>query len=169
MAYQSTLTEREKTLFENDPATALDLYVMKSDGTDVRRITDVFGYDGGPFFSPDGKRICWRRFAEDGATAEIYTANTDGSDAKRLTTLGAMSWAPYFHPSGDYLIFATNLNGFANFELYLVDADGKHEPVRVTTTDGLMACRSLPPMAKILRGHPIEPPQKNRRSHCRVE
>jgi Tol biopolymer transport system component len=136
LAYSKPLSDREKLLFEKDPATALDLYVMNSDGSDVRQITDVFGYDGGPFFSPDGKKICWRRFAEDGATAEIYSANVDGSDPKRLTNIGAMSWAPYFHPSGDYLIFGTNINGFANFELYLVDAEGKHEPVRVTTTDG---------------------------------
>jgi len=136
LAYQAGLSEREKTLFANDPATGLDLYVMKSDGTEVKRITDVFGYDGGPFFSPDGKRLCWRRFSEDGATAEIYSANVDGTDAKRLTSLGAMSWAPYYHPSGDYLIFGTNLNGFANFELYMVDGQGSHEPVRVTTTDG---------------------------------
>jgi Tol biopolymer transport system component len=135
-AYAKPLSEREQTLFANDPSVALDLYMMRADGSDVRKITDVFGYDGGPFFSPDGKRICWRRFSEDGATAEIFSANLDGSDAKALTRLGAMSWAPYFHPSGDYLIFATNLQGFANFELYLVDAAGSHEPVRVTTTEG---------------------------------
>ena len=136
LAYQSGLTEREKTLFDTDPATALDLYIMKSDGTDVKRITDMFGYDGGPFFSPDGKRLCWRRFAENGATAEIYSANLDGTDAKRLTSIGAMSWAPFYHPSGDYLIFGTNVNGFANFELYMVDAEGSRTPTRVTTTDG---------------------------------
>lgn len=135
-AYNKPLSDREKTLFENDPAVALDLYVMNSDGTNVRKITDVFGYDGGPFFSPDGKRICWRRFSEDGATAEIYSANVDGSDPKQITRLGAMSWAPYFHPSGDYMIFATNLQGFANFELYIVDAAGTKEPVRVTSTEG---------------------------------
>ena len=135
-AYAKPLSEREQTLFGNDPAVALDLYVMNSDGTNVRRITDVFGYDGGPFFSPDGKRLCWRRFSEDGATAEIYSANIDGSDPKQLTRLGAMSWAPFFHPSGDYMIFATNLQGFANFELYIVDAAGTKEPVRVTSTDG---------------------------------
>jgi Tol biopolymer transport system component len=135
-AYTQSLSEREKALFANDPSVALDLYMMRADGTEVRRITDVFGYDGGPFFSPDGTRICWRRFSEDGATAEIFSANLDGSDAKALTRLGAMSWAPYFHPSGDYLIFATNLQGFANFELYLVDAAGTHDPVRVTTTEG---------------------------------
>lgn len=135
-AYEKPLTPREKTLFENDPAVALDLYVMDSDGTNVRKITDVFGYDGGPFFSPDGKRICWRRFSEDGATAEIYSANVDGSDPKQITRLGAMSWAPFFHPSGDYMIFATNLQGFANFELYIVDAAGTKDPVRITSTDG---------------------------------
>ncbi len=135
-AYDKPMSERERTLFERDPAVALDLYVMNADGSNVRRITDVFGYDGGPFFSPDGTRLCWRRFSEDGATAEIYSANIDGSDAKRLTSLSAMSWAPFYHPSGDYMIFATNLQGFGNFELYAVDSQGAHAPVRVTTTDG---------------------------------
>lgn len=149
-AYAKPMSEREQTLFANDPSVAVDLYMMRADGTDLRKITDFIGYDGGPFFSPDGKRICWRRFAEDGATAEIYSANLDGSDAKALTRLGAMSWAPYFHPSGDYLIFGTNLQGFANFELYLVDAQGQHEPVRVTTTEGFDSLPVFTPDGKEL-------------------
>lgn len=135
-AYSRELTDREKELFEIDPAYMIDIYIMNADGTNVRQLTDVPGYDGGPFFSPDGTRICWRRFAENGATAEIYTMNIDGSDVRRLTEINAMSWAPYFHPSGDYLIFTTNRHGFGNFELYLVRADGQGEPVRVTYTDG---------------------------------
>tara|TARA_R110002049_G_scaffold2750_2_gene21722 strand:+ start:596432 stop:599431 length:3000 start_codon:yes stop_codon:yes gene_type:complete len=135
-AYTSELSPREKQQFEIDPAFMIDIYVMNADGTNIRQLTDVPGYDGGPFFSPDGSRICWRRFSEDGATAEIYTMKTDGTDVRRLTQIGAMSWAPFFHPSGDYLIFTTNKHGFANFELYLVRADGEGEPVRVTSTDG---------------------------------
>ncbi|MCM2369292.1 M20/M25/M40 family metallo-hydrolase [Aporhodopirellula aestuarii] len=141
-AYLRELTPREKELFDRDPAFMIDLYLMNADGSplpdgrSVRRLTDEPGYDGGPFFSPDGQRICWRRFSPDGATAEIFTMNVDGSDVKRLTSLNAMSWAPFFHPSGDYLIFTTNRHGFANFELYLVRADGEGEPVRVTTTPG---------------------------------
>ena len=150
LAYQSQLSEREKMLFKNDPATALDLYIMKSDGTEVKRITELFGYDGGPFFSPDGKRLCWRRFSEDGVTAEIYTANLDGTDVKRLTSIGAMSWAPFYHPTGDYLIFGTNVQGFANFELYLVDVNGNHAPVRVTTTDGFDSLPVFTPDGKEL-------------------
>ena len=130
------MSPRQRELFKLDPAFMNDLYIMRSDGTDVRRLTDEPGYDGGPFFSADGTRICWRRFSEDGATAEIFVADRDGRDVRRLTDIGAMSWAPYFHPSGDYLIFTTNRHGFANFELYLVRADGGGQPVRVTHTDG---------------------------------
>ena len=94
------------------------------------------GYDGGPFFSPDGKRIVWRRFDESGAIADVYTMATDGSDVRQVTRFGSMSWAPYYHPSGKYLIFTSNKLGFSNFELHLVDAEGRTAPVRVTFTDG---------------------------------
>ena len=135
-AFEDKLTAEQTAAFKTDPAWANEIYVMKADGTDVKRLTTSAGYDGGPFFSPDGKRICWRRFDESGAIAEIMTMNIDGSDQQQLTHLEAMSWAPYYHPSGKYLIFTTNRHGFANFELYMVDAAGKHEPVRVTYTPG---------------------------------
>ena len=135
-AYQETLTEEQQKQFDLDPAWANEIYIMDADGSNVRRLTNQPGYDGGPFFSPDGTRICWRRFSENGATAEIMTMNIDGTDQRQLTTLQAMSWAPYYHPSGKYLIFTTNRHGFANFELYLVDAEGKSEPQRVTHTPG---------------------------------
>lgn len=130
------LSPADQELMKTDLSYFLDLYLMKSDGTEVRRLTDVPGYDGGPFFSPDGQRICFRRFSPDGATAEIYTMKLDGTDVQQLTHLGAMSWAPFYHPSGDYLIFTTNRHGFDNFELYLVDSQGEREPQRVTYTPG---------------------------------
>jgi len=121
---------------KTDPAWFGDIYLMNADGSDVRRLTDIPGYDGGPFFSPDGGRIIWRRFAEDGVTADIYTMNLDGGDVRRLTDFESMAWAPYYHPSGRYVIFTANKLGFSNFELFLVDAEGRREPVRVTFTDG---------------------------------
>lgn len=130
------LSAEDRKRLETDPAWFGEIYLMNADGTNQRRLTNTPGYDGGPFFSPDGQRIIWRRFDETGVIADIYTMKLDGSDVSRLTNFGAMSWAPYFHPSGKYVIFASNKLGFENFELYLVDAEGKHEPVRVTTTAG---------------------------------
>ena len=159
-AYSRKLSPREQQQFEIDPAFMNDIYIMNADGTNVRQLTDIPGYDGGPFFSADGTKICWRRFSEDGATAEVYTMNTDGSDPKRLTNIGAMSWAPYFHPSGDYLIFTTNKHGFANFELYLVRADGQGEPVRVTETDGFDGLPVFLPDGKRLSWTSTRTPEK---------
>ncbi len=128
--------EVDENQLARDPAYFIDLYIMDSSGRNIRRLTDSPGYDGGPFFSPDGERIVWRRFSPDGATAEIYSMKTDGSDVRQLTDLGVLSWAPFYHPSGEYLIFTTNLHGHANFELYLVDTRGEKPPVRVTHSDG---------------------------------
>lgn len=135
-AYSGDLSPAEQKLFEQDPASAIDIYMMKADGSEVRRLTDTPGYDGGPFFSPDGRSICWRRFSENGVTAEIMVMDIDGKNQRALTHMHAMSWAPYFHPSGDYLVFATNKHGFDNFEIYMVDAAGKRDPVRVTYRKG---------------------------------
>ena len=135
-AYEGQLSEKEKGIFERDKSYFSEIYLMGADGSNLRRLTNVPGYDGGPFFSADGTRICWRRFSENGHQAEIFTMKVDGSDQRKLTKLGKMSWAPYFHPSGKYLIFSTNTQGFQNFELYLVDADGTRNPIRVTYTDG---------------------------------
>ena len=134
--YSRNLSKEEEKLLEIDPAYFGEIYIMDADGSNQRRLTNVPGYDGGPFFSPDGSKIVWRRFREDGLTAEIYTMDTDGARQVQLTSFESMSWAPYFHPSNAYIIFASNKHGFDNFELFLVDMEGTKEPVRVTYTAG---------------------------------
>ncbi|RFC46042.1 MAG: hypothetical protein DVB28_000201 [Verrucomicrobia bacterium] len=130
------LSAEDRARFEKDPAYFADIYVMKADGSDVRRLTESPGYDGGPFFSPDGARVLWRRFDAAGMNADIYTMKMDGGDVRRLTDFKCMSWAPYFHPSQKYIIFTANKLGFDNFELFVVDAEGSRDPVRVTYTPG---------------------------------
>ncbi len=149
-AYEGELNAAEKKQFETDPAIMNDIYIMDSGGKNVRQLTTTPGYDGGPFFSPDGARICWRQFTPNGAVAEVWTMNIDGSDKRELTRLGAMSWAPFYHPSAEYLIFTTNRHGFGNFELYLIDAAGKSAPVRVTYTKGFDGLPAFTPDGKQL-------------------
>jgi Tol biopolymer transport system component len=134
-AFENKLSDKEKDTLNIDPSFFCDLYMMNSDGSNVKQLTRAPGYDGGPFFSYDGKKIIWRRFSKDGMNADVYTMNVDGSGEKRITDFGSLSWAPFFHTSGDYIIFATNKLGFTNFELYLVDSEGQKQPVRVTYTD----------------------------------
>ena len=135
-AYSRTLTPAERKQLDIDPSVFAEIYIMRADGSAQRRLTTVTGYDGGPFFSPDGARIVWRRFDTTGLIADVWTMKTDGSDARQITDFGAMSWAPYIHASGEYLLFASNKLGFENFEVYMVDVNGRKEPVRVTYSDG---------------------------------
>jgi len=158
-AYVEPLTAEQKERFERDPSSAMEIYIMNADGSGVRRLTSVDGYDGGPFFSPDGERVTWRRFSIDGSMAEIYTMNIDGTDVQQLTQLGVMSWAPFYHPSGDYLIFQTNRHGFDNFELYAVAADPSESsgPVRVTDLAGFDGLAVFAPAAWVIaRTAPVE-------------
>lgn len=117
---------------------------MNIDGSDVKQITFDLGYDGGAFFSPDGKKIVFRAsrptteeeiktykdLLKEGLVMpthmELYTCNVDGSDMKQLTFLEQANWAPFFHPSGKKVIFASNHNSKRGmpFNLFMIDIDG---------------------------------------------
>ena len=135
-AYNRELTSDEKKILETNPAYFAEIYIMRADGSGATRLTRTTGYDGGPFFFPDGERIIFRRFDADGLIADVYSMKPDGTDVQQITDFSSMSWAPYVHPSGEYLFFASNKLGFENFEIFLVDTLGRKEPVRVTYTDG---------------------------------
>jgi Tol biopolymer transport system component len=122
----------------------LDLYKMRLDGSGLTRLTSAPGYDGGAFFSADGKRIVWRasrpaagaelddyrallaRKLVRPSRLEIWVMNADGTGARQVTSLGVASFAPFFHPDGRRIVFASNLRDprGPNFDLYLVGDDG---------------------------------------------
>jgi TolB protein len=122
----------------------LDLYLMGSDGSNVTRLTDEYGYDGGPFFSWNGRYIVYRSFhPKTEAEREEYAANlarrvfrpswlelfvigADGTGKRQVTDLHAASFAPFMHPNGRQIIFASNLHDPTGrgFALYLVNQDG---------------------------------------------
>jgi Tol biopolymer transport system component len=88
-------------LFERAPAGSFtvgteaqekDIYVMRADGTHVRRLTDSPGLDEGPDFSPDGTKITFSS-ARDGQQ-EIYVMDADGSNPRRLTDNPARDESP---------------------------------------------------------------------------
>jgi Tol biopolymer transport system component len=78
-----------------------EIYVMNSDGSDQRRITDDPGDDGSPTWSPDGKRIAFSalRDVQGGVddpneNYEIYVMDADGDNVVRLTKNTRWDWAP---------------------------------------------------------------------------
>lgn len=99
------------------------------------------GYDGGPFFSPDGKKICYRSDRKGDGNLQIFVADlaqepsTFGEEGEEtlgaitgiereraVTDNGHVNWAPYWHPSGDFLVYATSEVGHDNYEVFSVEA-----------------------------------------------
>lgn len=122
----------------------LDIYTMDKNGRNVRKLTSELGYDGGPFWSQDGKQIVYRAYHPETekekaeylallrddlirpSKLDIWVMNADGSDKRRVTRFDKASFAPYFFPSGQRIIFSSNLEDERgrNFELYAINVDG---------------------------------------------
>ena len=114
MAFYSEKLDGNVTLANNHSLSQHnEIYIMDSDGKNVRRLTNYFGYDGGPFliqqeitFVGEGshltdtklKYLGWRLMVAKKHNLQIWSY-----------VLGSI-----FSPINEYLIFTTNLHGFQN-------------------------------------------------------
>jgi Tol biopolymer transport system component len=76
-----------------------DLFVVKSDGTGYRQITDDAFRDRGPKWSPDGTRIAF--YSDRSGRYETWTIRPDGSELEQLTrTTGPARSEVVWSPDG---------------------------------------------------------------------
>ncbi len=106
--------------------TRLDLWVMRADGAQKRRITHNAAANFAPYFFPDGKRIIFSsNFADPKGMGnfELYAVNLDGSDLERITYSPAFDGFPMFSPDGKKLVFSSNRNATRPHETNVFIAD----------------------------------------------
>jgi Tol biopolymer transport system component len=118
----------------------LQLWIMDADGQNPRRLTNTPGcYNGGPFISPDGKRVIFRADRKKPDYLQICIINLDGAGERQLTDTEGVNWGPYWHPDSKHVIYsaADHSNPMArpNYDLWFMNVDtGKK--ARITFAPG---------------------------------
>jgi hypothetical protein len=118
-----------------------DIFIYDTRTGEHHPIVVAEGYDGGPFFSPDGKRICYRSDRRGDDLLQLFVADLkfDGEGVPvgiekeyQVTDDQAVNWAPFWHPSGRFLVYgssAVDPKTHSNYEVYAVEVD----PAKATT------------------------------------
>lgn len=103
----------------------LGIFTIDADGGHRKHVTH--GFDVGPSWSPDGKRIAF----VDAVQGDVWTMKAGGGDKRRLTQNGS-SFEPSWSPNGKRLVFVKG--GGGDPEIFTMRADGSGRS-RVTDND----------------------------------
>lgn len=109
-----------------------DVYTVDPQtGKETGRLTDHWGIDTSPSFSPDCKKIAF--VSGRSGSPQIFVMNADGSDQRRLTFKGTYNTSPSWSPKGDKIVFQAR-DERGNYDIFLVDLQGNIE--RLTQNQG---------------------------------
>ena len=88
----------------------MEIWVMNTDGSDQRQITNLGGANFAPFFTPDGRRIIFSSNHKNPRSRnfDLYLVNLDGTALEQVTTNGDFDGFPQFSPDGRQLVWASN-------------------------------------------------------------
>lgn len=106
--------------FESDRTGASEIWVSKSDGTQCKRLTNIFGPNtSAPRWSPDGRMLAFDSGFQ--GRSAIFVMNASGGVPVRVTT-GAFETAdnlvPNWSHDGKFLYFSSNRTG--RFEVWRI-------------------------------------------------
>ena len=121
------LTERnsfspdgQSIVFTSDRDGNKNIYTMKINGDDLKRLTDNNYDDYEPIFSPTGESIVFT--SERDGNQEVYLFDIESKNLTNLTKNNGDDWNPRFYPDGRKIIFQSTRDG--NWEIYMMNLNG---------------------------------------------
>lgn len=127
-------------VYASNESGSMNIYIINADGSNARRLTHTdHSYNGGSFFSPDGKWIVFRADREKKDILQLFLISIDGTQEKQLTNNEHVNWAPFWHPNNKIIAYTTSKHGHRAYQIYLLDVEtGKeHRLTHSSTFEGL--------------------------------
>lgn len=108
-----------------------DVYSVRPNGQDLRRLTTDPGFDACAAYSADGRRIAYCS-GQGGGPVQIWTMKQNGTDKRQVTHLSGVAIFPDYSPDGSEIVFAAQPAGAIARNIYVVPSDGS-TPQQLTT------------------------------------
>jgi TolB protein len=107
---------------------ASNIFSVRANGGDLRRLTNNRLIDISPSWSPDGRRLAF--VSDRTGSPQVYIMNADGSEQRRLTFNGSYNTAPAWSPDGRWIAYESRVGG--QFDIWLIDPEGRTNVPLVT-------------------------------------
>lgn len=90
----------------------MEIFVCKTDGSELQQITTLGNANWAPFFHPSGNKIifCTNHKSTKGFPFHLYMINMDGTGLEQITFDPMFDSFPMFSPDGKQLVFCSNRN-----------------------------------------------------------
>jgi TolB protein len=112
-------------LFASDKNGTVQLYTVRTDGSQLKKITNLPAIRGRSDWSPDGLFIV--TYSGEPWNRELFIMNADGNGVRQLTPTGGNSQGPSFSPDGRWVAFTAYFdhpNDDHGCEIYIIRIDG---------------------------------------------
>ncbi len=124
------------------PLGQFEIFTARTDGSDLRQLTDNGAYNAEATVSPDGQKVIFTS-TRDG-DIELYVMDVDGTDVRRLTNRVGYDGGAFFSPDGSQIVWRAQYPGTAadsadyrrllaqrmvrpsQLELWVANADGSN-------------------------------------------
>jgi Tol biopolymer transport system component len=113
------------------------IYVMNSDGTNVRRLGNLPGQHSRPEFSLDNRKVLFRYSAEISSESQVYIMDSNGSNPRALTSPPDSHGAGQFTSDGRIVYSRALRSGPPFSALFIMDMDGSRNTPYVLEAPGI--------------------------------
>jgi Tol biopolymer transport system component len=100
----------------------VDVYSVRPDGQDLRRLTDGPGFDACAAYSADGNRIAYCS-GQGGGPVQVWTMRQNGTDKQQVTHMSGPAIFPDFSPDASTIVFTAKPAGSPTRDIYVIGSD----------------------------------------------